>query len=101
MIYAPDPRKCLSTGKVRFRTHVLALIALVEVVFDVHEHHPERITKPCRTYFHQECGGFHLTSKPWNPRPNPHLTSLPQLHKLAAGVTDTSSQKENSHVATR
>lgn len=61
------PRRCRHTGKVRYQTHTEALLALVEVVFDLEDRLRSTRTKcPCRTYGPcRFCNGWHLTSKPW------------------------------------
>lgn len=55
-------RRCVS-GKARFPTHTAALVALVEVVFDLEDRQRSTRTKcPQRTYCCPDCKGWHLTA---------------------------------------
>lgn len=56
--------RCRVTGKVSYRTHTKALLALVEVVFDLDEQKPDRSKVPCRTYQCEFCSYWHLTAQP-------------------------------------
>lgn len=58
-------RYCRFNGKVRYRTHTIALLALVDVVFDLEGISKPGAKKPCRTYRCPVCGAWHLTSEPW------------------------------------
>lgn len=57
--------RCPVDRKVSYRTHTKALLALVEIVFDLEKQQPNRTKVPCRTYPCPHCGWWHLTSKPW------------------------------------
>lgn len=92
MVMAPSPYRCLTTGKRRYRTHREALIGLVDIVFDLNGHGTPGGTKPCRTYYCVFCAGYHLTSKPWNPKKEAaiaRLTPVPQRVDSTPGIRDT------------
>lgn len=59
--------KCVRTGKVTYGSHTDALLALVEVVFDLGGHKPDRTFCPKRTYQCEFCRLWHLTSKEYDP----------------------------------
>lgn len=58
-------KTCRTTKKARYTSHTRALLALVEIVFDLEGQQPQREKVPCRTYSCPHCGGWHLTSLPW------------------------------------
>lgn len=73
-----DPHYCQLNGKRRYRTHTIALLALVEVTFDLAGLGEGREKKPVRTYQCPTCKAWHLTSKPWEESHEYQLTLLPQ-----------------------
>lgn len=58
-----DPRRC---AKTRYRTRIDALIALARIQ---RRDNPKRSKTETRPYRCGRCHGWHLTSKPYRPRP--------------------------------
>lgn len=71
-------RYCSWNGKRRYPTHTIALIALINVVFDVNGQRGARTKVPCRTYQCPLCRAWHLTSEPWEDSLEYRLTLVPQ-----------------------
>lgn len=61
------PRRCSSTGKRRFPDHKAAVVALNNAATsrNLAEDKDRRSSRmECRSYYCEDCNGFHLTSQP-------------------------------------